>query len=37
VEIDPAARGRRKRVRVAGAADALVRRLEELAAEDSHR
>jgi uncharacterized protein YggU (UPF0235/DUF167 family) len=37
VEIDAAARGRRKRVRVTGAAEALARRLEQLAGEDSRR
>lgn len=31
VHLDPAARGRRKRVRIAGAADSLARRFEELA------
>ena len=32
VELDPASRGRRKRVRVAGDAEALAARLQELAA-----
>jgi uncharacterized protein YggU (UPF0235/DUF167 family) len=35
VELDPGSRSRRKRVKVVGEAEALARRLEELAAEST--